>query len=96
MVPMHLISFTMPVVVQIRVTFITPQGSGDKVNRLSNIFKNVYDRHTDLVGQYKKYVCQMLADCTFFRFVKAELIKLAKMAGVMHEADHAYPIWSTW
>ena len=26
----------------------------------------------------------------------AELIKLAKMAGVMHEADHAYPIWITW
>ena len=22
----------------------------------------------------------------------AELIKLARMAGVMHEADHAYPI----
>ena len=29
-------------------------------------------------------------------FVKAELIKLAKMAGVMHEADHAYSIQSTW
>ena len=26
----------------------------------------------------------------------AKLIKLAKMAGVMHEADHAYSIWSTW
>ena len=26
----------------------------------------------------------------------AELIKLAKMAGVMHEADHAYSIQSTW
>ena len=25
-----------------------------------------------------------------------ELIKLAKMAGVMHEEDHAYSIWSTW
>ena len=25
-----------------------------------------------------------------------ELIKLAKMAGVMHEADHAYSIQSTW
>ena len=24
------------------------------------------------------------------------LIKLAKMAGVMHEADHAYSIQSTW
>ena len=26
----------------------------------------------------------------------AKLIKLAKMAGVMHEADHAYSIQSTW
>ena len=26
----------------------------------------------------------------------AELIKLAKMASVMHEADHAYSVWSTW
>ena len=26
----------------------------------------------------------------------AELINLAKMAGVMHEADHAYSIRSTW
>ena len=34
----------------------------------------------------------------FFIFVKAELIKLAGMAGVMEEADyHAYSnIWSTW
>ena len=26
----------------------------------------------------------------------AELIKLAQLAGVMHEAGHAYSIWSTW
>ena len=26
----------------------------------------------------------------------AKLIKLAKMAGVMHEADHAYSMQSTW
>ena len=26
----------------------------------------------------------------------AELIKLAKMVGVVHEADHAYSIWNTW
>ena len=26
----------------------------------------------------------------------AELKKLAKMADVMHEADHTYSIWSTW
>ena len=32
----------------------------------------------------------------FCGFVKAELIKLAKMEGVIHEADHAYSIQSTW
>ena len=35
---------------------------GYKVNRLSNTFKKFYARHTDLVGQYKKNVCQMFAD----------------------------------
>ena len=35
---------------------------GYKVNRLSNTFKKFYSRHTDLVGQYKKSVCQMFAD----------------------------------
>ena len=35
---------------------------GYKVNHLSNIFKKFYGRHTDLVGQYKKNVCQMFAD----------------------------------
>ena len=35
---------------------------GYKVNRLPNIFKKFYGRHTDLVGQYKKNVCQMFAD----------------------------------
>ena len=72
-----------------------------KFNRLTNTFKKFYGRHTDLVGQYKKNVCQMFADCTSENdfspgFVKAELIKLAKIAGVMHEADHAYSIQSTW
>ena len=37
---------------------------GYKINRLSNTFKKFYGRHTDLVGQYKKNVCQMFADCT--------------------------------
>ena len=38
---------------------------GYEVNRLSNnTFKKFYGRHTDLVGQYKKSVCQMFADCT--------------------------------
>ena len=35
---------------------------GYKVNHLSNAFKKFYGRHTDLVGQYKKNVCQMFAD----------------------------------
>ena len=35
---------------------------GYKINRLSNTFKKFYGRHTDLVGQYKKNVCQMIAD----------------------------------
>ena len=37
---------------------------GYKINRLSNTFKKFYGRHTDLVGQYKKNVHQMFADCT--------------------------------
>ena len=35
---------------------------GYKVNRLSNTFKKFYGTHTDLVGQYKKNVCQIFAD----------------------------------
>ena len=35
---------------------------GYKVNRLSNTFKKFYGRHTDLVGQYRKDVCQVFAD----------------------------------
>ena len=35
---------------------------GYKVNRLSNTFKKFCGRHTDLVGQYQKNVCQMFAD----------------------------------
>ena len=35
---------------------------GYKVNRLSNTFKKFYGRHTDLVGKYRKEVCQMFAD----------------------------------
>ena len=37
---------------------------GYKINRLSNTFKKFYDRHTNLVGQYKKNVCEMFADCS--------------------------------
>ena len=32
------------------------------VSRLYITFKKFYGRHTDLVGQYKKNVCQMFAD----------------------------------
>ena len=32
----------------------------------------------------------------FDGFADAKLIKLAKMVGVMDEADHAYSIQSTW
>ena len=35
---------------------------GYKVNRLSITFKKFCGKHTDLVGQYKKHVCQMFAD----------------------------------
>ena len=37
---------------------------GYKINLLSNTFKEFYGRHTDLAGQYKKNVCEMLVDCT--------------------------------
>ena len=37
---------------------------GYKVHHLSNTFRKFYGRHTDLVGQYKKHVCQMFADST--------------------------------
>ena len=70
-----------------------PQGY--RVNRLSNTLKEFYGRHTVPVGQYKKMSvkCLLIVPVkiiSFSTFVKAELIKLAKMAGVMHEADHAY------
>ena len=35
-----------------------------KINRLSNTFKKLYGRHTNLVGQCKKIVCEIFADCT--------------------------------
>ena len=45
-----------------RALVIRLLSQGYKVNRLSNTFKKFYGRHTDLVGQYKKNVCQMFAD----------------------------------
>ena len=40
--------------------------------------------------------CKNLVPFSLMDLPMAKLIKLAKMAGVMHEADHAYSIWSTW
>ena len=45
-----------------RVVVTRLLSQGYKVNHLSNTFKKFYCRHTDLVGQYKKNVCQMFAD----------------------------------
>ena len=39
---------------------------GYKINRLPNTFKKFYGRHADLVGQYKKNVRQMFADCASY------------------------------
>ena len=33
-----------------------------KIDHLSNTFKKFYGRHIDLVGQYKKKVCQVFSD----------------------------------
>ena len=88
-----------------------PQSSSDKisvtgykVNHLSNTFKKFYSRHTDLVRQYRKE--KLSAKCLLILSVEvifilmdltmARLIKLAKTAVVIHEADHAYSIRSTW
>ena len=37
---------------------------GYKINHLSITFKKFHGRHTDLVEQYRKNVCQIFADCT--------------------------------
>ena len=49
---------------------------GYKINRLSNTFKKFYGRHTDLVGQYKKNVFEMFADCTSYIDFFPDLSKL--------------------
>ena len=68
---------------------------GYKIDRLSNTFKKFYDRHRKMSVKCLLIVPVKMINF-FSRFVKAELIKLAGMAGVMHEADHAYSIKSTW
>ena len=40
--------------------------------------------------------CLLIVILVFIDFLMAEMIKLAKIAGVMHEADQAYSIRSTW
>ena len=52
---------------------------GYKVNRLSNTFKKFYGRHTDLVGQYKKNVCQMFVEMIFIfdGFANAQINKIS-------------------
>ena len=56
---------------------------GYKVNHLSNTFKKFYGRHTDLVGQYKKNVCQMFADSIsqndfhFYGFANSQIDKIS-------------------
>ena len=72
-----------------------------KVNRLSSTVKKFYGRHTDSWIIREKFWLIVSVKMAFFSrffpvFVKAELVKLAKMAGVMHEADHPYSIQGTW
>ena len=109
-VSLHVHSFALPPFCSNYDDFLSRQrplvtrllSKGYKCNRLSNTFKKFYGRHTDLVGRYKKSVCQMFDDSTsyidthFCQFAMAELIKLAKMEGVLHGADHTYCIRSTW
>ena len=58
---------------------------GHIVNYLSNTIKNPVE---DKVGQYKKNVCKLFAIVLGFLITK--LIKLARVAGFMHEADQTY------
>ena len=45
-----------------RALVTTLMSHGYKGNCLSDTFKKFYGRHIDVVGQYKKNVCQMFAD----------------------------------
>ena len=67
-------------------------------------YARCYSNYSDLLSRHSALVTRLLSnvvDCTSYNddlfiifpgFVKAELIKLAKMAGVKHEADHTYSI----
>ena len=81
---MYLSSFAVPVVAQNYSNFLLRHrnlvtrllSQGYKVNRLSNIFKKFYGRHTDLVGQYRKDACQMFADI-FDGFADGQINKIS-------------------
>ena len=64
--------------------FVSAMNVG-KTEYLLRILETEYKNHFELI------VIFILMDLPM-----AKLIKLAKMAGVMHEADHAYSIRSTW
>ena len=71
---------------------------GYKVNRLSNTFKKFYGRHWSSWTIHETCLPNV---CWFYQLKwflflmdlpMAKLIKLDKMAGVMHRADHTYSI----
>ena len=72
---------------------LASQKKGKQKNvRDSEIFESNGSR--DIEVQLQLPVKKMIYFC--FRYVRAELIKLAEMLGVMHEEDHAHCIRSTW
>ena len=64
------------------------------------IFMQFYVIIPDLPSFIQTALSVIRNNCFLFLFLMdlpmVKLIKLAKMAGVMHEADHAYSIRSTW
>ena len=61
----------------------------------TNLFRKFSGTHTDLVVKYEKNVCEVFVnsirynDLQFYGFVMPRLIRLAKLTGIMHDADHA-------
>ena len=66
-----------------------------KKDQLFNTFQKLFGRHSDRVGQYKKNFCKMFTDfisstgLQFYEFAVAQVLKLAKVVGVLDEAGHA-------
>ena len=90
---------------------MTPQGPGDKtchrVTKLiicpTHLRNSMADTLIWLDNTGKMSVkcllivpVKMIFSSFFFRFVRAELMGLATMTGVMHKADQAHSIRSTW